>query len=733
MFNVHLFDLFTLITAALGIIVMINRWKCVRISHFNSLLFIYIFFYCLYSSLLFLNLLKEVNNQEFLEDLSGSFLPMFWIIIIYVLIENEKTKQIQESERNWQITFHSIGDAIITTDINARVTKMNPVAEELTGWSSAEAYGKLLTEIFHTINNKTGKESLNPALAVLETGKISGIMSHTTLISKTGKEYHISDSAAPIKDENDKVVGVVLVFRDITETYKIQEKIEENEGRMRMIIESTELGMWEWTYTKEQISLFSDVARLLGYSENEIKPTVKNWFSLIHKEDRFRVMKSLSDHIFNRAPSFESEHRMLTKSGNWKWVMTIGKFVLRDSRGKPLRALGIYRDIDARKISEEKIYFHANLLNDVETGIFVLGNDNRFTFWNSYLTKLYGWCENEVLGKSASEVFLWKEYDEDSIDAISNLHRGESLIGEYKSKKKDGTLFTALIKYTPLFDKAGRLTGTVGIISDISARKQMETELRVKNLELIKAKERAEESDKLKTAFLANLSHEVRTPMNGILGFAELLKEKGLSEFDQNRYIEVIEHSGLRMVKIIDDLVDISKIEAGTVKLNPEHFNLNNLLDGLYNFFLPQMSKKGLKFSLHKGSPESEFIINTDSSRLEQVLSNLISNAEKFTDDGFVDFGYSMSNGYIKFYVKDSGVGVPLQHQKIIFERFRQAGHSNRKTNDGTGLGLAICKAFVEMMGGSIGVTSEMDRGAEFWFTIPHETNNNNNDNKPEF
>lgn len=720
MINVHILDFLTLLTAATGIIILINRWNKVKISHFNALLFIYIVVYCLYTSLLFLKLLDIDYDQEFLEDLAGAFLPMFWIIIFYVLVENEKTKKLIESDKNWQITFQSIGDGIITTDLNAKILKMNPVAEYLTGWRASEAVGLPLEEVFNTINFKTGKPSHNPAMTVISSGKRSGLPNHTTLISRIGKKFQISDSAAPIIDSNDKITGVVLVFRDITESYTAQEKIKENESRMRMIIESTQLGTWEWNNTREDLKVFNDWTSMLGYLPGEVRQTPKKWRENIHPSDKFKVIKALTTHVIQKTDYFEAEHRLRTKSGEWKWILLIGKVVDWDVNGKPARALGVYRDIDNRKQSEEKIYFHANLLNDVETGIYVLDTNESFTYWNPFAAKLYGWSEEEVLGKSADEIFRWNEYDSSGKEIINNLKKGESFVGEYKSKKKNGTFFTALIKNTPLFDKSGNLTGTIGIVSDISIRKKMETELRLKNLELIKSKDKAEESDRLKTAFLANLSHEVRTPMNGILGFAELLKEHSLPEDLQRKYIEVIEQSGLRMIRIIDDLVDISKIEAGTVQYSPEKIAINNLLDGLFNFFAPSFSKKSIKFELIKSLPDNDCYIITDPLKLEQIMTNLISNALKFTDTGSVEFGYEVEDKLLKFYVKDTGIGIPDEFHKIVFERFRQAEPVKTKTVEGTGLGLAICKAYVELIGGTIGVDSSHNKGSLFWFKIPY-------------
>ncbi|MBU3927045.1 MAG: response regulator, partial [Bacteroidetes bacterium] len=244
--------------------------------------------------------------------------------------------------------------------------------------------------------------------------------------------------------------------------------------------------------------------------------------------------------------------------------------------------------------------------------------------------------------------------------------------------------------------------------------------------ELVVAKEHAEESDRLKSAFLANMSHEIRTPMNGILGFAELLKQADLSGEEQQEYIKIIEKSGARMLNIINDIVNISRIEAGQMEVYLSKSNINEQIDFIYTFFKPEIEKKGIQFLVKKSLPAEEANITTDREKIFAILTNLVKNAIKFTTNGTIEFGYEIvSMGHdplIQFYVKDTGMGIPKNRQEAIFERFIQADIADKMALQGAGLGLSITKAYVELLGGKIWVNSEKGKGSVFYFTIPFIT-----------
>jgi signal transduction histidine kinase len=246
------------------------------------------------------------------------------------------------------------------------------------------------------------------------------------------------------------------------------------------------------------------------------------------------------------------------------------------------------------------------------------------------------------------------------------------------------------------------------------------TDRKLSEIELQRAKEQAEESDRLKSAFLANMSHEIRTPMNGILGFSELLKNPEISGHEQQMYLSLIEKSGARMLNIINDIVDISKIEAGLMKLNLRELNINEQFEYVYSFFKREVEAKGITFALKNFLPSNESVIYTDREKTYAILTNLVKNAIKYTVAGTIEFGCLKKEDFLEFYVKDTGIGIPEDRQQAIFERFIQADIADKMARQGAGLGLSISKAYIEMLGGKIWVESQLGTGSAFYFTLPY-------------
>ena len=379
----------------------------------------------------------------------------------------------------------------------------------------------------------------------------------------------------------------------------------------------------------------------------------------------------------------------------------------------------IIHDITDKKKAEEKLKLLNRAVEASSVSVVITDSDGYINYINPYFTKLTGYSYEEARGqnprvlKSGNQPITFYE------ELWNTILSGSEWTGEFNNRKKNGELFWEKAIISPILNSEGKVTNFIAIKEDITERKKMLEEL-------VAAKEHAEESDRLKSAFLANMSHEIRTPMNGILGFSELLKEPGLTGEEQQEYIRIIQKSGVRMLNIINQIVDISKIEAGLMTLDIKESNINEQIEYIYTFFKPEAETKGIKLSFRNTLPAKDAIIQTDREKLYAILTNLIKNAIKYTMVGFIEFGYKIVEtqciASLQFYVKDSGIGVPKDRQEAIFERFIQADIEDRMAYQGAGLGLAITKAYVEMLGGKIGVESEEGIGSTFYFTLPYNT-----------
>ena len=396
--------------------------------------------------------------------------------------------------------------------------------------------------------------------------------------------------------------------------------------------------------------------------------------------------------------------------------------------------MGIGQDITLRekalhelKKKEEQLrqseQFFKRIMDAANDAIILLDEEFNIRLWNGAAIKIFGFSRQNVIDQNIFESIFPENYK----TLINNYSKQI-----FEKSKKDTTGFTfglsAKKKSGELIPIEISMSGTefrnekylVVIAKDITQRKKTEKEL-------LKAKEKAEESDNLKTAFLSNMSHEIRTPMNAIVGFSQLLSNPNFDQSKKDLFVEQININSESLLKLIEDIIYISKIEAGKIEIIKTDYSLNLLMQELYTSFLEhkrRMEKENVELRLNLAIKNEEPIINTDVQRLKQILSNLIGNALKFTEKGFVEFGYRLQDDeHLLFYVQDTGMGINKEKIKYVFDRFTKVSAKKTKLYGGTGLGLSISKHLVEYLGGKIWVESEENKGSIFKFTHPFKIN----------
>jgi len=372
----------------------------------------------------------------------------------------------------------------------------------------------------------------------------------------------------------------------------------------------------------------------------------------------------------------------------------------------------LHKTIRGLKYSEARF---AQVAEHADEWIWELSSQGMFVYSNGVVERVLGYKPEEIVGHKSYSEFLPPEQKDELHQRIKTeaLNRKKIIDYQWPMIHKNGSLVILQASCSPFFDNDGQWLGYRGTFLDITEKQ--------KTLQKLKdALHKAEENDQLKTAFLNNISHEIRTPMNAIIGFTDLLDNSHNDPEKRHAYTEVIHSAGLQLLSIIDDISSIATVESGQEKARMNDLNLNRVLRRLYDQFQLKTNDKPIELSVRPGLPDDKAIIRSDEVKLVQIISNLLINAFKFTRRGRIEFGYHLKDGLIEFYVSDTGIGIPRKYHSVVFERFRQVDSTGTREYGGTGLGLSICKAYVELLGGSIRVNSTPGEGSVFYFTLPY-------------
>lgn len=649
--------------------------------------------------------------------LSALVLCMVFFAMVRALAERRRAHQALEKSEKWlSTTLASIGDAVIATDMNGVVSFMNPVAQALTGWALEEAQGKSMDLVFDIVNKETRRPVENPVKKVFRKGTVVGLADHTILRSKQGKEIDIEDSAAPILADGGDALGVVLVFRDVTDKKLAEVEMSRQKDLLQLILASITDGVVV-ADTNGKFLLFNRAAeQLVGIGATDAIPDT--WSM------RYGAFRA------DGLTRFPSDQLPLVRAMRGECVDAVELFIrnadVPDGRllsitGRPLRGQdGILKGgvVVCHDITFERQT--ADALRQSEERYHLLFDSNPHPVWvydlktlaildvNPSAVRNYGYSREQFLSLTIKDLRSPEEVPA-LLESVTKAPPGTEIAGVWKHHKKDGTLIDVEITSRPLvYD--GRDSRLV-VATDVSVRKQVEKAL-------MQAKEQAERTSQFKDQFLSTMSHELRTPLNAVLGFSDLLMDERYGPLNekQRRYINHIHTGGKHLLALISDILDLSKIEAGRMELAMENLSVQNTFAEVLSVMQPLADEKshGLTTSCEAG-----LAVRADATRLKQILMNLLGNAIKFTANaGRIELTARREGSNITVEVRDNGPGIRPEEQQRIFEAFYRLRESGKKT-EGTGLGLAITQRLVELHGGELGLKSEPGQGSCFHFSLP--------------
>ena len=598
-------------------------------------------------------------------------------------------------------------DIIFLVDKDLRIIEANDHALETYQYPRVEFIGMKLEDI----RAEQTLAELSEQIRYVE--KHESATFETFHKRKDGSVFPVEISSRLVNIEGVKYYQTI--GRDITERKLAEDSLKTSEERFRKIFEESPFCMLISTKSFEIVRANDAFCKMTGYDESELRMiTFKDFTHPDHLTgDELGLLKLVAGEI----PVYQTEKKYIRKDGSIVWGATTVS-IIRNNEGEVLYFLVMVEDITKRKAAELAFENSYSLLKatleSTADGILVVDNEGKIVEYNRKFYEMWNVPANILDSGMDSEALAF---------VADQLRDGAGFVGNVERLYSDPEAVTYDLlefkdgRYYERYSQPQKINGvTVGRVwsfRDITLSKNAEAAI-------IKAKEKAEESDRLKTAFLHNISHEIRTPMNAIIGFSNLLSEPGLDESEHNQYVEIISQSSNQLLSIINDIVDIANIESGQVRTNYSTININEALINLWEQYSYQTREPKLPIYFHPGLPDKNSVLSTDRTKLIQVLSNLINNALKFTVTGQIDFGYTLKENFLEFFVKDTGIGINADDLQKIFDRFYQVDVAGSRQYGGTGLGLSICKAYVELMGGTIRVESEKDKGSVFLFTIPY-------------
>ncbi|WP_020476571.1 hybrid sensor histidine kinase/response regulator [Zavarzinella formosa] len=627
-----------------------------------------------------------------------------------LMAERLRAAEVLAAERErYRVTLSSIGDAVIATDTEGRVTFLNAVAEELTRWSGEAARGRPLEEVFRIVNESTRQTVANPVEKALREGVVVGLANHTILIARDGTERPLDDSAAPIRSPGGETVGAVLVFRDITERKQAETELRVREERYRVLVTAT-----------------SDVVYLMSPDWSELQPLdgrdlvasnsepIRGWMEKnLPAFEHARVRAVIEKSVANKQ-TFEMEHQVIRGDGTLGWAFSRAAPIL-DEGGRIVEWFGTARDVTDHKKAEQELArvtaeserrrrLYETVLSGTPDFVYVFSLDHRVLYANDSLLRMWGRDASETFGKTFLEIGYepWHAAMHDrEIDQVRETKK--PIRGEVPF---DGTHGRRIYDYifVPVLGEDGEVEAVAGTTRDVTDRKRLEDALR--------------ETDRKKDDFIALLAHELRNPLAPIRNGLQVIR-LSQDRAARDRSQQMMDRQLAHMVRMIDDLLDVSRIGRSKMELRRARVSLADVVNSAAEAAGPAIDEAGHALSV--SLPPERVFLDADLTRLAQVFSNLLTNSAKYTTrGGSIWLSARAGGGRVTVAVRDTGIGIPAASLTTIFDMFSQVDRPVERSAGGLGIGLSLVKGLVEMHGGTVTAQSDGEgKGSTFVVDLP--------------
>ncbi len=590
---------------------------------------------------------------------------------------------------------------------------------DLTGYETSEIINLNGCEKFIYLDDR---DDVANEKKLAEVNKTSFSISYR-IVTKTKQIKWVQEDGVYIFDKGNKPIAIEGFIHDITKDKNNELSLTKQTIIFNQAQKIGKIGSWELNLETNINFVSDEILKIYGFNYDSNFLPFEKFNNAIIDKDKQKKFSIFKDFI-NGKKNYNIKFRIKRENDNKiVYIHSIAKLEY-DKNKKPVKVIGIVQDITEDVKKEEKLNIFQKGVSNAPSCFIITDYNEKIEYVNPQFTKLTGYRSDEVLGKDFSILHSGTHSKDFYKKLWDTIKSGNIWHGEFCNKKKNGDIYYESASISSIKNENNEITHYIAIKKDITNEKKVRKEL-------IAAKEKAEEADRLKSAFLENMSHEIRTPLNAILGFSQLINDDDINHEDRERFTKIIETNGTHLLSLIDYVIDMSMIESNQLKIFKKDCDIQSLLKDLYKKHQAEINKKDIDFILNIPENYEKVNIITDESRLSQIISNLIDNAIKFTKKGNIEFGYKIeTNDKITFYVKDTGIGIEKDNQKIIFETFRQINNSFSRNFGGMGLGLSISKALVELLEGEILVESKLGKGSKFYFTLPCSVNAIEKNNK---